>query len=898
MLKDDGEKGLNNKLHRKEKVYLNLKKLTQNIDFSQKLSLEKIGFETMLLAAQLGITRNNTSTELNHLVSEGKVVKILGKPVRYLDRIWLETNAKIMLEDPIIKQGQDFKKLIMETSLTCNAEKEAFPCNKNEIHHLLENHIKPQSDIFENIVGAGDDLKNQVKQARAAILYPPNGLHTLLIGPTGIGKTTFAEVMYRYAIDIGRLQPQAPYVIFNCADYAENLQLLVSHLFGSVKGAFTGADTEKKGLVDQANGGILFLDEVHRLPPEGQEMLFSLMDRGNYRRLGESETNRKANILIIAATTEDPKEVILGTLLRRIPVIIMLPSLAERSLKERMTLICQFFREESVKIKIPVTVSKEVLKILLIYKCPGNIGQLKSDIQLMCANAFVEYVTEQHRNVHIKLSQLTQRLKEGFFTIDNKRQEIAKVFNLNDFESITFNGAKEDLHASLKNVLLYDDYKTEEDFYDVILESAQKFLEKGLSISEIRERINKQIQNRFHDSFPGTKDNNLLLEKEVLAKIVTPEIVSIIEESLRESWAGMGLSFDTKVIYSLALHIETLVERLRLGQISIHPNIKKIYKEHQQEYAVAEKIKNKLEETLQIHIPDDEVAFTAMLLYSLNLRKSEENIEVLVITHGYATATNMVQVAQTLLGYDCIHALDMPLEEKVEVILDKAIEIVKTINKGRGVLLLVDMGSLTTFSEIISERTGIPTRTVKMVSTPMVIEAARKAMTPNMNLDMLVESVNGMSPLIGGRIKVDNSPVAIGYSSIIYQERAVAMLEEILTFLNVKKASGLLNEVLESIADACNAVSDESISIKFLFHCSCMIERIIKNEPLPYNNFLHVKEVKASVFEMIKTKFNVVEEAFGIEIPDTELAYIVEMVDAHFGPMTMGEDFHLVEVGL
>jgi transcriptional regulator with AAA-type ATPase domain/transcriptional regulatory protein LevR len=875
-----------NKINRKEKVYLKLRELTQDIDFSKNKAFEKVGFETTLLAEVLSITRNNVSTELNNLVAEGKVIKILGKPVRYLDRIWFEANTEVLIKDPIIKHNDDFMKLIMKNSLTYKVEEETFSCNKEEIHHLIENHIKPKDDIFENMVGAGDDLKNQVKQARAAILYPPNGLHTLLIGPTGIGKTTFAEVMYRYAIAIGRLQPNAPYVIFNCADYAENLQLLVSHLFGSVKGAFTGADTEKRGLVDQANGGILFLDEVHRLPPEGQEMLFSLMDRGSYRRLGESENTRKANILIIAATTEDPKEVILGTLLRRIPVIIMLPSLAERSLKGRMTLICQFFREESVKIKIPVTVSKEVLKILLIYKCPGNIGQLKNDIQLMCANAFVEYVTEQHSDVHIKLSQLSQRLKEGFFTIDNKRQEIAKVFNLNDFESITFNGAKEDLHASLKNVLLYDDYKTEEDFYDVILESAQKFVEKGLSISEIRERINKQIQNRFHDSFPASKDNNLLLEKEVLAKIVTPEIVHIIEESLAESKGATGVVFDTKVIYSLALHMETLVERLRLGQISIHPNIKKIYKEHQQEYAVAEMIKSKLEKTLQIHIPDDEVAFTAMLLYSLNIRKNEENIEVLVIAHGYATATNMVQVAQTLLGYDCIHALDMPLEEKVEVILNKAMEIVKTINKGRGVLLLVDMGSLTTFSEIISEKTGIPTRMVKMVSTSMVIEAARKAMMPNMSLDMLVESVNGMSPLIGGRIKVDNSSVEIGYSSIIYQERAIAMLEEILTFLNVRKAARLLNEVLETITSDCNAIVDESIRIKFLFHCSCMIERIIRNEPLPYNNFLHIKELKKFLFNIIRANFNIVEEAFGIDIPDTELAYIVEMIDAHFDPMT------------
>lgn len=870
----------NHKQTRKDKVYLALQKLTQQVDFTAEESLQTVGFETSYLAEKLSITRNNVSTELNNLLSEGKVLKILGKPVRYLDRMWLASQRKLNIKDPIIKNAHEFRELLMKTTLFANVEKKSPTSQK--INNLLATYIQPKADIFENIVGATSDLKTQVKQARAAILYPPNGLHTLLIGPTGIGKTTFAEIMYRYAMEIGRVQPNAPYVIFNCADYAGNAQLLVSHLFGNIKGAFTGADTEKKGLVDQANGGILFLDEVHRLPPEGQEMLFSLMDRGSYRRLGEAENTRKANILIIAATTEDPKEVILGTLLRRIPVTITLPSLAERSLKGRMTLICQFFRQESVKIKIPVTVSKEVLKMLLIYKCPGNIGQLKNDIQLMCANAFVEYVTKQNKEIYIKLSQLSQQLKEGFFAIDNKRQELAKDFNLNDFGSITFNGIDEELSESLSNVLLYDDYKTEEGFYDLILESAQRFLEKGLSITEIRERMNKQIQNRFHDSFSSEKVKNVLLGKEVLSKIVTPEIVNIIEKSLGQSAELLGMSFDTKVIYSLALHMETLIERLRLGQISIHPNIKKISNEHQPEYAVAQKIKDTLLETLGVQIPDDEVAFIAMLLYSLNSKKSEEHIEVLVITHGYATATNMVEVARTLLGYDCIHALDMPLEEKVEVILEKAIEKVQEINKGSGVLLLVDMGSLTTFSEIISERTGIPTRTVKMVSTPMVIEAARKAMMPNVNLEMLVDSVNGMSPLIGGRIKVDNSSVGRSYSAMNYQERAVTMLEETLTFLNVKKASKLLNEVLEEIVVACDRMMDDSISIKFLFHCSCMIERVIRNEPLPYNNFSHIKEVKEPLFEIIKTKFNLIEEVFGIQIPNSELAYIVEMIDTHF----------------
>jgi len=83
--------------------------------------------------------------------------------------------------------------------------------------------------------------------------------------------------------------------------------------FRGKKGAYTGADRDRAGLVEKADGGILFLDEVHRLPPEGQEMLFYLMDKGIYRRLGESESQHKANVLIICATTESIESVLLRT---------------------------------------------------------------------------------------------------------------------------------------------------------------------------------------------------------------------------------------------------------------------------------------------------------------------------------------------------------------------------------------------------------------------------------------------------------------------------------------------------------------------------------------------------------------------------------------------------------
>lgn len=74
----------------------------------------------------------------------------------------------------------------------------------------------------------------------------------------------------------------------NCAQYANNPELLTSQLFGHLKGAFTGADSDKIGAFQSAEGGVLFLDEVHRLSPEGQEKLFTFLDQGIIYRMGET----------------------------------------------------------------------------------------------------------------------------------------------------------------------------------------------------------------------------------------------------------------------------------------------------------------------------------------------------------------------------------------------------------------------------------------------------------------------------------------------------------------------------------------------------------------------------------------------------------------------------------
>lgn len=197
----------------------------------QTIELHKQGLTAVDVAKILQIDRSNASRYLSELYKEKKIGKRSGRPVVYEP-----------LEETV--------------------------------------HVDVSSEVsFESLVGVQASLKVSIQQAKAAILYPPRGLHTIIFGETGTGKSLFAECMYHFAVESNMLEKDAPFVSFNCADYAQNPQLLFGHIFGIKKGAYTGAAEDSPGLMAKADGGILFLDEIHRLPPEGQEMLFTFIDR-------------------------------------------------------------------------------------------------------------------------------------------------------------------------------------------------------------------------------------------------------------------------------------------------------------------------------------------------------------------------------------------------------------------------------------------------------------------------------------------------------------------------------------------------------------------------------------------------------------------------------------------
>ena len=115
---------------------------------------------------------------------------------------------------------------------------------------------------------------------------------------------------------------------------------------------------------------MLFLDEVHRLNSESQEKLFVFLDQGIFRRMGESEGWHKAKVRMVMATTENLESNFLDTFLRRIPIVVQIPSLRERGEQERLQFIYHFFIEESKVLDKKMKVSGNVIEALLnhLYK--------------------------------------------------------------------------------------------------------------------------------------------------------------------------------------------------------------------------------------------------------------------------------------------------------------------------------------------------------------------------------------------------------------------------------------------------------------------------------------------------------------------------------------------------
>jgi len=202
-------------------------------------------------------------------------------------------------------------------------------------------------------------------------------LPVLVLGDSGTGKELAAREIHAQSARAGK-----PFLALYCGNVAP--QLFESELFGHKKGSFTGATSDKPGLVEAAAGGTLFLDEVADIPADLQAKLLRFLQEGEYRAVGDTRT-RKADVRIVAATNKDLRAYVKAgsyreDLFYRLYILpVTMPPLRDR-LSDLPFLVRHFLDKYGGKGRGPSGISPEALRKLMIYTWPGNVRELENTI--------------------------------------------------------------------------------------------------------------------------------------------------------------------------------------------------------------------------------------------------------------------------------------------------------------------------------------------------------------------------------------------------------------------------------------------------------------------------------------------------------------------------------------
>ena len=333
--------------------------------------------------------------------------------------------------------------------------------------------IKQRFTIIGN-----DHLLNRAIEK--AVRVSPTDISVLVTGESGVGKESFPKIIHQLSH-----RKHNKYIAVNCGAIPEGT--IDSELFGHEKGAFTGANSSRKGYFEVADGGTIFLDEVGELPLTTQVRLLRVLENGEFIKVGSSEVH-KTNVRIVAATNLNMDSAIQkgkfreDLFYRLSTVEIKVPSLRDR--KEDIHLLFRKFASDfAKKYNMPtIRLDENAQKLLTMYSWNGNVRQLRNVAEQLS-------VLEEKRNVSVSLLQsylpeLSSNLpavinkNKDSSDFSNEREILYKILfdmkkDLNDLKKITkhLNGEESgvDYKSEEKNTLekLYNNSSNSSDLIEI-----------------------------------------------------------------------------------------------------------------------------------------------------------------------------------------------------------------------------------------------------------------------------------------------------------------------------------------------------------------------------------------------------------------------------------------------
>ena len=647
--------------------------LSNQTDFFDPQHISEV-FTAAWLAQRFGMQRNTASHYLNQLVAQGDLIKINGRPVCFLHK--------------------------------ASFEQQFFPLSHNEyasIAELLAEEGEPvlAADHFALLIGYDGSLKKAVEQLKTALFYPDGGLPLLITGDSGTGKSYMAQLLYEYAIAQQVIAPDAPFINFNCAQYASNPELLTANLFGYVKGAFTGAASDKAGAFAAAHGGILFLDEVHRLTAEGQEKLFTWLDRGEIYRLGETARGETVQTRLIFATTEEVHSTFLTTFLRRIPIQIVLPDLQSRSPQEKQALMMQFFWREAQKVGGCLRLSPRLIAALAGYIWRGNVGEMKNAVKYSVASAWARQRGEQI--IEVTIHDLPETVMAQLPAIGEAPAQ-AEPLLIDRATSLPWLLRQQDGAR-----LLIQETQLS------VLALFERWRGGQLAWEEMEQRMGSEIESLF--------DQLIFDNRSQQASSMLLLTSSQVREEFYRLEKRFSLQFNGNCIYALSHYLLHHASETPV-RLNAEP-IRQLSHSLEQRYPLlcrfCHEVLAAVTHKLDLHPQRIDALLLILWLQNTGVLSQTRVTRAVILAHGYATASSIANVANRLLKSNLFESFDMPLDVTPEAIAGEVMRYIERNALASGLVILVDMGSLNAIYQHFNRHITTPVAIINNVSTRMAL---------------------------------------------------------------------------------------------------------------------------------------------------------------------------------
>ncbi len=292
-----------------------------------------------------------------------------------------------------------------------------------------KNHRRLEEHMMRDLLGSTQAME---KILSTIMKVAPTNSGILIDGETGTGKEFIANLIHRLSNRVDE-----PFITVNCAAIPENL--MESELFGSKKGSFTGAVSDRKGLFEEADTGTLFLDEIGELSLALQVKLLRFIQQKEVRRVGGTNT-RIVDVRIIAATNLDLVKAVADGKFRedlyyRLNIFhLRLPPLRER--KDNLLNLVQFFVERYTiqNDKQIKGISSDVKRLLMNYRYPGNIRELENIIEHAVVLCEGDYIAMEHLPESILEDKTASPLLSLPVSTDENGEEIYPIITLAEME--------------------------------------------------------------------------------------------------------------------------------------------------------------------------------------------------------------------------------------------------------------------------------------------------------------------------------------------------------------------------------------------------------------------------------------------------------------------------------